>query len=109
MIFNHACWSKRALRAGWYDFATRGAKPRVKAKLYHPNRKALLGQQEWLKIIQPRARINVLHSLIVLENHTTTGAIQKFCMAPVVEKSYIQPHWCQTKILYGTSGTQTVI
>ena len=27
------------LRAGWYDFATRVAKPRVKAKSYHPNRK----------------------------------------------------------------------
>ena len=54
------------LRAGWYDFATRVAKPRVKAKSYHPNRKAILGQQEWLKSIQPRARINVLHSLIVL-------------------------------------------
>ena len=107
MIFNHACWSKRALRAGWYDFATRVAKPRVKAKSYHPNRKALLGQQEWLKIIQPRARINVLHSLIVLENHTTTGAIQKICMAPVVEKSY--NHWFHTKNLYGTSGCMTAI
>ena len=95
------------LRAGWYDFATRVAKPRVKAKSYHPNRKALLGQQEWLKIIQPRARINVLHSLIVLENHTTTGAIQKICMAPVVEKSY--NHWFHTKNLYGTSGCMTAI
>ena len=66
MDFNHYCWSKMALRAGWYDFATRVAKPRVKAKSYHPNRKAILGQQEWLKSIQPRARINVLHSLIVL-------------------------------------------
>ena len=119
MIFNHACWSKRALRAGWYDFATRVAKPRVKAKSYHPNRKALLGQQEWLKIIQPRAQIYVLHSLIVLENHTTTGAIQKICMGPVVEKSYnhwfhtkkfiwqLYNHWCHINFLYGTSGCMT--
>ena len=66
------------LRAGWYDFATRVAKPRVKAKSYHPNRKAILGQQEWLKSIQPRARINVLHSLIVLGTTYETGCMEAY-------------------------------
>ena len=36
-------------------------------------------------------------------SHTTTDAIQKICMAPVVEKSY--NHWFHTKNLYGSHTT----
>ena len=80
------------LRAGWYDFATRVAKPRVKAKSYHPNRKAILGQQEWLKSIQPRARINVLHSLIVLVTTSILTNYSKINAINSIKSNHMDAH-----------------